>query len=123
MATRNGSSNGNGRSGRNSARKRASAAAPQVNLALQGGGSHGAFTWGVIDRLLDEDGLDFAGRATRAFKLADRNRQRRLRNSQRIRCRSERTLLHQTKQIGDLPQAHFHPHRRRPSSLIFSIAT
>ncbi|KGM42218.1 patatin [Aquabacterium sp. NJ1] len=32
-----------------------------MNLALQGGGSHGAFTWGVIDRLLDNDGLDFAG--------------------------------------------------------------
>ena len=25
-----------------------------VDLALQGGGSHGAFTWGVLDRLLDE---------------------------------------------------------------------
>lgn len=34
---------------------------PRINLALQGGGSHGAFTWGVIDRLLEEDGLDFAG--------------------------------------------------------------
>ncbi|HEX5357507.1 MAG TPA: patatin-like phospholipase family protein [Aquabacterium sp.] len=34
---------------------------PRVNLALQGGGSHGAFTWGVLDRLLDDDGLDFAG--------------------------------------------------------------
>lgn len=34
------------------------AARPRVNLALQGGGSHGAFTWGVLDRLLDEDGLD-----------------------------------------------------------------
>ena len=22
-----------------------------INLALQGGGSHGAFTWGVLDRL------------------------------------------------------------------------
>lgn len=28
-----------------------------VNLALQGGGSHGAFTWGVLDRLLCEDNL------------------------------------------------------------------
>ena len=28
-----------------------------VNLALQGGGSHGAFTWGVLDRLLDERSL------------------------------------------------------------------
>ncbi|MCX5514683.1 alpha/beta hydrolase [Kaistia algarum] len=28
-----------------------------IDLALQGGGSHGAFTWGVIDRLLEEDWL------------------------------------------------------------------
>lgn len=27
----------------------------RINLALQGGGTHGAFTWGVIDRLLEED--------------------------------------------------------------------
>lgn len=26
---------------------------PKVSLALQGGGSHGAFTWGVLDRLLE----------------------------------------------------------------------
>ena len=26
----------------------------RINLALQGGGSHGAFTWGVLDRLLEE---------------------------------------------------------------------
>ena len=24
----------------------------RINLALQGGGAHGAFTWGVLDRLL-----------------------------------------------------------------------
>jgi NTE family protein len=30
-------------------------------LALQGGGSHGAFTWGVLDRLLEEDDLDIVG--------------------------------------------------------------
>jgi NTE family protein len=28
-----------------------------VDLALQGGGSHGAFTWGVLDRLLEEQWL------------------------------------------------------------------
>ena len=33
---------------------------PAVDLALQGGGSHGAFTWGVLDRLLEPDGLSFA---------------------------------------------------------------
>ncbi|MDO8905746.1 patatin-like phospholipase family protein [Hydrogenophaga sp.] len=32
----------------------------QIDLALQGGGSHGAFTWGVLDRLLEEDGLEIA---------------------------------------------------------------
>jgi NTE family protein len=32
-----------------------------VDLALQGGGSHGAFTWGVLDRLLEEPGLRFDG--------------------------------------------------------------
>ena len=30
-----------------------------VNFALQGGGAHGAFTWGVLDRLLDSDGVEF----------------------------------------------------------------
>ena len=29
-----------------------------VNLALQGGGAHGAFTWGALDRLLEEDRLE-----------------------------------------------------------------
>jgi NTE family protein len=28
-----------------------------IDLALQGGGSHGAFTWGVLDRLLEEERL------------------------------------------------------------------
>src|SRR5215472_4357419 len=32
-----------------------------IDLALQGGGSHGAFTWGVLDRLLEERWLDIAG--------------------------------------------------------------
>src|ERR1700688_4416691 len=32
-----------------------------VDLALQGGGSHGAFTWGVLDRLLEEPWLGIDG--------------------------------------------------------------
>lgn len=32
----------------------------RINLALQGGGAHGAFTWGVLDRLLEEPGLEIA---------------------------------------------------------------
>jgi NTE family protein len=34
---------------------------PIVDLALQGGGSHGAFTWGVLDALLDDGQLAFEG--------------------------------------------------------------
>lgn len=33
----------------------------KVDVALQGGGSHGAFTWGVLDRLLEEDWIEIAG--------------------------------------------------------------
>jgi len=33
----------------------------RLNLALQGGGAHGAFTWGVLDALLDSPGLAFEG--------------------------------------------------------------
>ena len=32
----------------------------RINLALQGGGAHGAFTWGVLDRLLEEEWLEIA---------------------------------------------------------------
>jgi len=32
-----------------------------IDLALQGGGAHGAFTWGVLDRLLEEDWLRIDG--------------------------------------------------------------
>jgi NTE family protein len=31
----------------------------RVNLALQGGGSHGAFTWGVLDALIEDGRLEF----------------------------------------------------------------
>ncbi|MDD3020434.1 MAG: patatin-like phospholipase family protein [Alphaproteobacteria bacterium] len=33
----------------------------KINLALQGGGAHGAFTWGVLDELLKDQCLDFEG--------------------------------------------------------------
>jgi len=32
-----------------------------VTLGLQGGGSHGAFTWGVLDRLLEDGRVDIEG--------------------------------------------------------------
>lgn len=33
----------------------------RLNLALQGGGAHGAFTWGVCDRLLAEERIEIEG--------------------------------------------------------------
>ncbi|NBE08583.1 patatin-like phospholipase family protein [Paragemmobacter ruber] len=32
----------------------------RISLALQGGGAHGAFTWGVLDRLLEDEGIEIA---------------------------------------------------------------
>lgn len=32
----------------------------RINLALQGGGAHGAFTWGVLDRVLQDDDLEIS---------------------------------------------------------------
>ncbi len=52
-------------------------ATKRVNLALQGGGAHGAFTWGVLDHLLDDGRLTVEGisgtsaGAVNAVMLAD----------------------------------------------------
>ena len=35
--------------------------APHLSLALQGGGAHGAFTWGVLDHLLGDERIEIAG--------------------------------------------------------------
>lgn len=49
----------------------------RINLALQGGGAHGAFTWGVLDHLLDDGRLIIEGisgtsaGAVNAVMLAD----------------------------------------------------
>jgi len=49
----------------------------KINLALQGGGAHGAFTWGVLDHLLTDDRLEVEGisgasaGAMNAIMLAD----------------------------------------------------
>lgn len=37
---------------------RATSGPKRIKLALQGGGSHGAFTWGVLDRLLEHGGFE-----------------------------------------------------------------
>lgn len=45
----------------------------KINLALQGDGAHGAFTWGVLDRILEDDGIEIAsvsGTSARALNAA-----------------------------------------------------
>ena len=58
-----------------SARRRAPPPGPggigkPINLALQGGGAHGAFTWGVLDQLL-EDGRTYWAEVREALPLVD----------------------------------------------------
>jgi NTE family protein len=49
----------------------------RINLALQGGGAHGAFTWGVLDHILEDGRLEIEGitgasaGAVNAVMLAD----------------------------------------------------
>ena len=42
-------------------RAKKQSSAKKVNLALQGGGAHGAFTWGVLDHLLADGRLEITG--------------------------------------------------------------
>jgi len=42
-------------------RSRSSRAKKRISLALQGGGSHGAFTWGVLEALLEDGRFEIAG--------------------------------------------------------------
>jgi NTE family protein len=56
---------------------RAGRACKPINLALQGGGAHGAFTWGVLDQLLEDGRIEIEGisgasaGAANAVMLAD----------------------------------------------------
>jgi len=38
-----------------------SASVKRVNLALQGGGSHGAYSWGALDALLEDERIEIVG--------------------------------------------------------------
>src|ERR1700676_2908689 len=57
--------------------KTATSTTKRINLALQGGGAHGAFTWGVLEQLLSDDRLAIEGisgtsaGAVNAVMLAD----------------------------------------------------
>src|SRR5690349_14260827 len=57
--------------------KTTSVTTKRINLALQGGGAHGAFTWGVLDQILSDERLSIEGisgtsaGAVNAVMLAD----------------------------------------------------
>src|ERR1044071_5646793 len=55
--------NGNGAGGNGKAKptEPARANVRKINLALQGGGAHGAFAWGVLDRILEHGGIEIEG--------------------------------------------------------------
>jgi NTE family protein len=59
------------------AEQKAPSTTKRINLALQGGGAHGAFTWGVLEHLLTDDRLSVEGisgtsaGAVNAVMLAD----------------------------------------------------
>ncbi|HUN47257.1 MAG TPA: patatin-like phospholipase family protein [Stellaceae bacterium] len=46
---------------RPASKKKAAAEQKTLNLALQGGGAHGAFTWGVLDRLAEDERIAIDG--------------------------------------------------------------
>ncbi len=52
---------GNGAKSANARRPVTKQSAKTINLALQGGGAHGAFAWGVLDRLLEDERISFEG--------------------------------------------------------------
>src|SRR4051812_22066421 len=41
--------------------RRRNGSIPRVNLALQGGGAHGAFAWGVLDWILEKGHFEIEG--------------------------------------------------------------
>jgi NTE family protein len=43
------------------AEKKASVTTKRINLALQGGGAHGAFTWGVLEQILSDERVSIEG--------------------------------------------------------------
>jgi NTE family protein len=61
MATKGKDGGGGPGSGAGPKRQPAGNGKKRINLALQGGGAHGAFAWGVLDRLLEQDGLEIDG--------------------------------------------------------------
>ena len=81
-------------------------ARPRVSLALQGGGAHGAFAWGVLDRLLEDGRLAIEAISGTSAGSAQRRRAcRRIRaGRRRRRAQGARVLLVQYERIRPVPR-------------------
>ncbi len=79
----------------------------RISLALQGGGAHGAFTWGVLDRLLEEEDIEIAAMSgTSAGALNGAALKQGLLTGGRKGAReSLDTLWRQVARVGDLRMA------------------
>lgn len=83
----------------------------RINLALQGGGAHGAFTWGVLERLLDEDWLEIAGlsgTSAGALNAAAVKAGLAQASGRQGREAAKANLAYVWDQVGGLPDLRFH---------------
>ena len=65
------------------------ATSQSINLALQGGGAHGAFTWGALDRLLEEERHRDRGNQRHLRRRDERHRPQARLGARRPRRRAE----------------------------------
>lgn len=79
-----------------------------INLALQGGGAHGAYTWGALDRLLQEPRIEVEGiSGTSAGAMNAAAFKSGYKDGDREGARAALNLL--WTEIGDLGRANFNP--------------
>jgi len=93
----------------------------RINLALQGGGAHGAFTWGVLDTLLDCDEIEITGiSGTSAGALNGAAVKAGL--SQGSRQAAKDSLAWVWEQVGALDDARLTPWLEAPNPTFISAA-
>jgi NTE family protein len=87
--------------------------ATPITLALQGGGAHGAFTWGALDRLLEEPQLKIVGiSGTSAGAINGALLAQGLRKGGAAGARAELAAF--WRRMSDLGAAAFNPYRTTP---------
>ncbi len=98
-----------------------------INLALQGGGAHGAFAWGVLDRLLEDERIAFEGVSATsagamnatvlAYGLAEGGREGGEAGARQLLAAHQPCRHLQPAAAFGLRPAHPRPHARAPAGL------